>query len=323
MLWLKMLAGQSTTSQFRQRETLYMGRDAVRPAMHRRVTPRASAMVLLTIATIVGLTFLDRGPTGAMASTRQQAPGLRFEISFPTAASRTPQTGHIILVVSKDTGAEPRFQYKVYSPDVQPGFGLDVESLAPGQTAVIDRSTLGWPLTRVDDLPAGDYRVQAVLNRYETFRLANGHTIELPPDKGEGQHWFSKPGNFYSAPLSVHLDPAVGQTIRLNLDRVIPSLTEPKDTKWVRYVRIKSDLLSKFWGRPMYLGAIVLLPAGYDDHPAARYPLAVDQGHFPTGLASSAPTRPRPTSTAATACARPTGTISSRTGRPRASPACW
>ena len=170
-----------------------------------------------------------------------------------------------------------------------------MNDLAPGKPAVIDGTVLGWPLKSVNDLPAGDYQVQAILNRYETYHRADGHTLELPPEKGEGQHWYSKPGNFYSTPQRVHLDPAAGQTVDLSLNKVIPPIPEPKDTKWVKFVRIKSDLLSKFWGRPMYLGAFVLLPAGFDDHPTAHYPLAVDQGHFPDrGFPNFSPQPPAP-----------------------------
>jgi hypothetical protein len=46
-------------------------------------------------------------------------------------------------------------------------------------------------------------------------------------------------------------------------------------------VRIQSELLSKFWGRSMHLGAHVLLPEGFDAHPNARYPLVIFHGHFP------------------------------------------
>ncbi len=31
----------------------------------------------------------------------------------------------------------------------------------------------------------------------------------------------------------------------------------------------------------MFLGAHVLLPEGFDEHPGARYPLVIFQGHFP------------------------------------------
>lgn len=263
---------------------------------HRSSTIRVGGVILAIaiVLSIVAISHPRPVRAAATAPAPQSAAGLRFEISFPASAASEAQTGHIILVVSKDGSADPRFQYHVYSPDVQPGFGLDVNGLAPGKTAVIDGAVFGWPLRSVNDLPTGDYRVQAVLNRYESFHLADGRTLELPPDKGEGQHWFSKPGNLYSAPLPVHIDSGASRTIRVSLDSVIPPIPDPKDTKWVKYVRIRSELLSKYWGRPMYLGAYVLLPDGFDDHPNAHYPLAVDQGHFPRGFGEFSPNPPAP-----------------------------
>jgi hypothetical protein len=103
----------------------------------------------------------------------------------------------------------------------------------------------------------------------------------MPMDRGEGQQWAQAPGNLYSTPRRVSLDPRKGGTIALSLDQVIPPIAPPKDTKYIRHERIQSALLTKFWGRPMHLGANVLLPEGWDTHPAARYPLFVYHGHFP------------------------------------------
>jgi hypothetical protein len=265
---------------------------ATRPACCRDLT---GIIALILLGTGAGPLFGSRGIlTAQAASAARPASRLQFDISFPASVSSDKQDGHIILIVSRDSAREPRFQYHVYSPDVQPGFGLDVDALAPGQAAVIDPTVVGWPLSSIADIPAGDYRVQAVLQRYETFHLANGHTLKLAPDKGEGQHWYSKPGNFYSEPMRVHIDPASAQTVRISMSKVIPPIPAPKDTKWVKYVRIKSELLSKFWGRPMYIGAYVLLPAGFDDHPNAHYPLAVDEGHYPTGFGEFSPNPPTP-----------------------------
>jgi len=50
-------------------------------------------------------------------------------------------------------------------------------------------------------------------------------------------------------------------------------------TEWVRYVKIRSEKLSKFWGRDMYIGANILLPPGYEEHPDATYPVLYMQGH--------------------------------------------
>jgi hypothetical protein len=166
--------------------------------------------------------------------------------------------------------------------DLEGLFGLDVNGLKPGEAAVVDASALGYPVRSLGQLPAGDYQVQAVLNVYETFKRADGHIVKLPPDRGEGQQWTRKPGNLFSKPQRLHVDPASGGVIRLSLTEKIPPIEPPKDTKYVKHLRIQSKLLSDFWGRPMFLGAIVVLPEGYDEHPQAHYPLLVNEGHFPS-----------------------------------------
>ena len=59
-------------------------------------------------------------------------------------------------------------------------------------------------------------------------------------------------------------------------------------------MRIESRLLTEFWGRPMHLGAVVLLPHGFDEHPGARYPLIVNHGHFPRTFSGFRPEPPDP-----------------------------
>lgn len=235
--------------------------------------------------------------SAAHAAAKPSRP--RFEVSFPKEISATPLDGHILLLISNNNEKEPRFQISFMTPESQQVFGVDVDSLAPGYPVVIDSSTLGYPAESLNDIPAGDYWVQAVLNIYETFHLANGHTLKLPPDKGEGQHWQVKPGNLYSKPQKIHLDPKSPLSLRISLTEKIPSVEdEPKvvdsvvgwsaanddhaivDNKWVKHIRIQSDLLTKFWGRPTYLGAVVLVPDGWEDHPDAHYPLIVEQDHF-------------------------------------------
>jgi len=229
--------------------------------------------------------------------------GIHFEISFPKEMSAAPLDGHVLLLISNNDEKEPRFQISFNTPDSQQVFGLDVDALAPGAPATFDASTLGYPTLSLRDIPAGDYWVQGLLNIYETFHLTNGHTVKLPPDKGEGQHWNVKPGNLFSKPMKVHIDPANAQAVRISLTERIPAVEdEPKivdsvvgwdgsdddhtvvDNKWVKHIRIQSELLTKFWGRPTYLGAVLLLPDGWTEHPDAHYPLIVEQDHFHRGL---------------------------------------
>src|SRR5579872_1383711 len=64
------------------------------------------------------------------------------------------------------------------------------------------------------------------------------------------------------------------------MTKVLPAVEMPADTAMVKHVKIQSPMLTKFWGHPIYLGATVLLPKGYDEHPAERYPTIYIQGHF-------------------------------------------
>jgi hypothetical protein len=205
---------------------------------------------------------------------------LRFAISFGPNLHDQPVDGRLLLMVSDDPAAEPRFQI-VDGTKTQLAFGIDVEGWKPGTDAVIDGDVLGYPLESISQIRAGRYHVQALLHRYETFHRVDGHTVKLPMDRGEGQKWNKAPGNFFSTPREVEVDPARGETVRVVLDRVIPPIADPPTTKYIKHERIQSERLSRFWGRPMYLGAHVLLPEGFDDHPEARYPLAIYHGHFP------------------------------------------
>jgi hypothetical protein len=218
----------------------------------------------------------------AMAAAFVAAPALsaqQFQVSFPAAAHAGPITGRLFVFVAEDRSPEPRFQAGGYAASV-PFFGVDVDALAPGQAAVVDAATLGFPLTSLDELPAGDYWVQALVNVYTQFHRADGHTIWAHQDQWEGQHFTRSPGNLLSAPQRVHLDPAAGFDVKLVTDEVIPPVEVPADTRWVKHVKIQSDLLTAFWGHPMYLGATVLLPRGYEEHPDTTYPTIYIQGHF-------------------------------------------
>ena len=218
--------------------------------------------------------------TPLAAQARFAPPGPRFEVTFTAIQSVAPLDGRLLVMLSTDSSAEPRFQVGDQE-STQLIFGVDVDGWQPGKVRTLDARAPGYPIARLTDLPAGRYRVQALLNRYETFRLADGRVLKLPPDQGEGQQWNQKPGNLYSVPRWITLDPKQPQAVSLALSQRIPAVEPPAETRYIRHERIQSKLLSDFWGRPMFLGAHVLLPEGFDSHPEARYPLVIDHGHFP------------------------------------------
>ena len=230
---------------------------------------------------------------GLMAAATAPAAAATIRVTLAPSVASAPVDGRVIVALSKSEDGEPRNQVAPGVDAIQV-FGVDVDALQPGAAAVVDGSVFGYPYESLDRLPAGRYRAQAVLHRYETFRRADGHVVKLPEDRGEGQHWNLAPGNFLSQPVWIDFDPAAREPVRLTLDGVIPPIEPPQDTEWVKHIRIQSKLLSEFWGRPVYLGAHVLLPLGFAEHPDARYPLMINHGHFPEDIGGFRTTPPDP-----------------------------
>ena len=206
--------------------------------------------------------------------------GPTFSIRYDASLSAVPQDGRLLLALATHDEEEPRFLINV-SASTQLLFGVNVDDWPGGTDAVIDSDAIGHPLENLAAVPPGTYYVQALLNRYKDFNLANGKVVSLPPDRGEGQHWNRKPGNFYSKPVRIEIGESGDSHFSIVLDQVIPEIQPPQDTQYIKHIRMRSELLSEFWGEDVYLGAHVLLPKGFEDHPDARYPLMVFHGHFP------------------------------------------
>jgi hypothetical protein len=246
-----------------------------------------------TVITLAALGLIAAMATGSAASAKPT--GLEFTVSYPASQSSGPLDGRVILLLSRDMTNEPRTHVEANEPLAAPYlFGLNVEGLAPGADVVINDNAFGWPAAHLSAIPGGEYYVQAVLNRYETFHLADGRTLKLPPDKGEGQQWAKKPGNLYSAPLKLYVDASHPARTALILDQMVPPIAPKTDNEFIRHIRIRSELLSRFWGRDVFIGAHILVPKGFDAHPQSRYPLMVFHGHYPDDISGFRTTPPDP-----------------------------
>ena len=210
------------------------------------------------------------------------APGLgaqRVKVTLSPSVASAPVTGRLFVFLTQQATPEPRVQAGSYTGSV-PFFGVDVDQLHPGASAEIDLKTLGFPYTSLADVPAGDYYIQAMIEPYTRFARSDGHVIWVHNDQWEGQRFNQSPGNLTTEVGHIHWDPQNHVTISLTLTQVLPPVTVPPDTKYVKHIKIKSELLSKFWGQPMYLGAVVLLPKGFDEETTRHYPAIYIQGHF-------------------------------------------
>jgi hypothetical protein len=244
---------------------------------------------IISLVATLALISLGQAALAAGADSGQ------FTFVFPGIKGGDVLDGRLLLLLSNDPEKEPREQIAL-DASTQMIFGVDVDSVKRSATGteitVADGDFYGYPVRHLRDVKPGEYYVQAVLHRYETFHRADGHVVKLPMDRGEGQHWNKAPGNLLSNPVKVRVD---GHTaIRVNVDQVIPPIVAEKDTKYVRHLTIQSKLLTQFWGRPMFLTAIVLVPEGFDEHPQSRYPLAIMHDHFEPGFDEFRPEPPDP-----------------------------
>jgi len=248
---------------------------------HSRTRARASARALCSFSAIASLSAVtslsaQRAPLLDWPSGKAKT---RFEITIPASVRPGATTGRAYVIISRSNDREPRLQIGRVGA---PMFGRDFAAVSAGQPIVVDGSDLGTPVADMADVPAGEYWVQAVINVYTEFKRADGHTVWMHDDQWEGQQWNRSPGNLYSTPQKMRVDPRAVSTVKLSATQVIPPIVVAANDEYVQRFKFQSPMLSKFWGRPIYLGATVLLPKGYSTS-TISYPVNHIQGHFSLG----------------------------------------
>jgi len=238
----------------------------------------ALVMALIIAVAAIHTSSAQQKPIAQQNSSTSGGP--RIEISFDKSARAEAVTGMVYVAISRDNQRSPIEQA---SPTGVPLFSRSVEGLAPGAAATIDGDDRGHPIASLRDLPAGEYWMQPFVNVYTKFPRADGKTVWLHMDQWEGQDWKRSPGNISGDAVKIAFDPMSTEPIRLVANKAILQVPPPADTAQVKRIKIRSEILSKWWGQPIYLGATVLLPKDYDTHPNVKYPVNYVQGHFSLG----------------------------------------
>ena len=189
--------------------------------------------------------------------------GLRFAVTLDASLPAQPPGRLVVVMVpAGQPGGEPRFRIGDTGRRAVPTLGVDAPPLAPGDRVTVGAGAAAFPIEKLGDLPAGEYRVQAVLATNRDIRRVDA------------------PGNLYGDIRRVELDPGRPAAIDLRLTQRIPDERLPDDTGLLRFLSIPSERLSAFHGRPVHLRAGVILPPGHGEDEARRYPLRVRIGGY-------------------------------------------
>jgi hypothetical protein len=238
---------------------------------------RFGVMLLLSLAALAGL----------VAARPETRTSLRFEVTVAGGLLPAPRDGRVLVVLGRKKTPEPRTAIGQVGLDAPPVLGCDADKFQPGGKVVLDDKSLVFPIARLADLPRGDYVALAV--------FAHNRDLRFP----------GAPGDVYSEPVAVTLDPARGGVVRLELTRRVPEEEVPKGEGLVRFEKVRSERLTKFHGRPVYLRAGVILPEGYDREAGRRYPLRVHVGGYGTRYTAVRGMRSTPPTTGRTATRSP------------------
>jgi hypothetical protein len=187
---------------------------------------------------------------------------LRFEVTVARGLLEKPQNGRLFVIVSQRAQGELRFTIGNTGLDAPPVFARDVNNFSTLSTGVIDDRAAAFPIASLSELPAGEYYIQALFDYNQDLKSVNA------------------PDNLYSAVLKAQLDPKKAGAIKLELTKKVPPEQLPPDTESVRFVKLKSESLSKFHGRPIYLRAGIILPKDFAKEGSRKYPLRLHIGGY-------------------------------------------
>ncbi|KAF1845014.1 uncharacterized protein K460DRAFT_365928 [Cucurbitaria berberidis CBS 394.84] len=226
---------------------------------------------------------------------------LVVKLSVASGLLNAPTDGRIVLMLAPN-GTDPLEDTDVTSsPNAI--FGKNVYKFGPKDTVTFsggsnistETGVYGWPNVSLNQTPPGRYQVQAFLTKYETVTRSDGSKVSVHFPCGDGAPNVNGFGSLTTPPVDIDVIGGA-QTLELKFENI--TAVEPfkgkeiggcnqanyEETKNLKYVKIRSKKLSEFWGRDMYVGANVVLPAGYSaNDTTTRYPVIYAQGHWDGG----------------------------------------
>jgi S-formylglutathione hydrolase FrmB len=184
----------------------------------------------------------------------QSGEPIHFRVKLASGLGSTPRSGRLLIFLSSSKKTEK---------ELRPAFGLEahsvwitareVEHWAPEATIEVYGNEASYPAPFVQ-APVDDYQVMALLDVTHHYAYNNNSA-----------------GDPRSQMMTLsHLDPAHAGAVELTLTEVTPEkkLAVPASSEMLDF---ESPALTAFWGRPVHMRGVVVLPPDYEKS-AKRYP---------------------------------------------------
>ncbi|BFM05060.1 alpha/beta hydrolase-fold protein [Halioxenophilus aromaticivorans] len=170
--------------------------------------------------------------------------------------------GRLLLFFSQQDEGEPRLYDYYPTASNSRIFATNVERWAVGEKRKFSDEFSGYPVAALEQLPAGTWRVQALLDH-------NVFSADLNSD-----------GNLYSDVVILQVPEKGKLDLTLALKNQVQAEPLPESSELIKYVEFKSEVLSNFWQRDVSLKAAVLLPNSYQTRVNQFYPVIFQIGGF-------------------------------------------
>jgi len=210
---------------------------------------KSSLLILQTICLLILCA------TFSVAQISADCQHARFRVSLSADLGNQPVDGRLIIFLSNQKQPAKALEPELGLHDFKVWIAAaEVQHLAPGSSVEIDPDVLAYP-EPWSHTPAGAYQAMAVLDVNHNYAYGS-----------------LEPGDLRSAVVALaNFNPANPQVIDLSLTERISERqsTLPASTLRLSFV---SPALSSFWGRPIQMRGLLVLPPSYAKSANRRFP---------------------------------------------------
>jgi enterochelin esterase-like enzyme len=179
----------------------------------------------------------------------QTNPHLHITVDLARSVAPVGVSGRLLIFMSNKPDSPLRPTWGSDPQDLWMA-AKEVANLAPGDSVELDADDLVFP-EPFSKAPPGEYRLRAVLDTNHTYAYAQND------DDGD-----------LRSEISVQHLPADHIAMTLTQRVSEPPLVRPH----AELLDFKSSLLSEFWGRPIHIRGLIVLPPSYETSKSRRYP---------------------------------------------------